>query len=588
MLEAVRAMVLATHWHSFTVLADSESSSGVLLRRDLASILNTPPLNPTLLILRSGTAARHSIFRRLADISRSTRGVIVLICNLQTARQVTTEAKRLNMMSGHFVWLWIDTSASSTLVSATNIQFPTDNNSRSDPNTFNSTFDNPNAPEQSLRSRPRSSSSKRHERGSNDDKTQWDPSLSNNSKVVDGIFTTGNPEEVVRKPRDMDVTSGSAQDVKTFNVLSTNLSESGQPNFTDVLRPSGHKENFIGEPDINSNKDTFTNSASRKMGFNDLDFVLKSDESGTRNIKNVIKASDGVELLGQERISDIVNFRDNKLRSELVQSTRSDGWVYNENINDGSERFKVRLPGFNEQDLDDDVDEALPVGLLALRTQPMRLDRHLVKGAVRLVAETLLGVLTRCAAWMPAPPSSVNSCWTTPSESYRNFSDMFARELRTAVRESLVGRRESEVSGKVDRSLVASFDVLNLVQEKSATDNEGTLGLNEPEGESVAVSWKLVGEVVGRGVRLDTIVWPGGDLVVAGLSPRARSVFRIVTALAPPFVMEGELDEDGQCLRGLPCHRVLTSDKDNLTLVFNEMETNERLEEEELCILSTH
>ncbi|XP_044743459.1 uncharacterized protein LOC123305723 isoform X2 [Chrysoperla carnea] len=45
--------------------------------------------------------------------------------------------------------------------------------------------------------------------------------------------------------------------------------------------------------------------------------------------------------------------------------------------------------------------------------------------------------------------------------------------------------------------------------------------------------------------------------------------------------MESELDEDGQCLRGLPCHRVLTSDKDNLTLVFNEMETHERLEEEE-------
>ena len=108
-------------------------------------------------------------------------------------------------------------------------------------------------------------------------------------------------------------------------------------------------------------------------------------------------------------------------------------------------------------------------------------------------------------------------------------------------------------------------------------------------GESVAVSWRTVGEVTGRDVRLDTIVWPGGDLVVAGLSARARSVFRIVTALAPPFVMESELDEDGQCLRGLPCHRVLTSDKDNLTLVFNEMETHERLEEEEeeLCALST-
>jgi hypothetical protein len=63
MLEAMRALLLATHWHSFTVLADSSASSGVLLRRDLASILNSPPLNPTLLLLRSGRAARLSIFR---------------------------------------------------------------------------------------------------------------------------------------------------------------------------------------------------------------------------------------------------------------------------------------------------------------------------------------------------------------------------------------------------------------------------------------------------------------------------------------------------------------------------------------------
>ena len=32
--------------------------------------------------------------------------------------------------------------------------------------------------------------------------------------------------------------------------------------------------------------------------------------------------------------------------------------------------------------------------------------------------------------------------------------------------------------------------------------------------------------------------------------------------------MESTPDEDGQCLRGLPCYRPSTSDKDNLTLVF--------------------
>lgn len=64
------------------------------------------------------------------------------------------------------------------------------------------------------------------------------------------------------------------------------------------------------------------------------------------------------------------------------------------------------------------------------------------------------------------------------------------------------------------------------------------------------LKWKRVGMVSGRSVRLDTIIWPGGDLSVAAVSTRARTVFRVVTALSPPFVMESELDEDGQCLRG--------------------------------------
>jgi hypothetical protein len=62
---------------------------------------------------------------------------------------------------------------------------------------------------------------------------------------------------------------------------------------------------------------------------------------------------------------------------------------------------------------------------------------------------------------------------------------VFYRELRVAVREALAGRRAPEVGDKVDRSLVASFDILNLVPEKSATDYDGTLSSNEPEGESL-------------------------------------------------------------------------------------------------------
>lgn len=52
-------------------------------------------------------------------------------------------------------------------------------------------------------------------------------------------------------------------------------------------------------------------------------------------------------------------------------------------------------------------------------------------------------------------------------------------------------------------------------------------------------------------VHLETIVWPGGDIIPVSTGRGSRSIFRIVTAFAPPFVMIGELDEDGQCLRGM-------------------------------------
>ncbi|KAG5880570.1 hypothetical protein JTB14_009939, partial [Gonioctena quinquepunctata] len=150
-------------------------------------------------------------------------------------------------------------------------------------------------------------------------------------------------------------------------------------------------------------------------------------------------------------------------------------------------------------------------------------------------------------------------------------------ELRLACNNALAGRKFTQEIGvdKVDKSLVANFEILNLVPEPSIYINKTE---SEIPSSSTNVKWKRVGMVAGRSVRLDTIIWPGGDLSVAAVSTRARTVFRVVTAIAPPFVMESELDEDGQCLRGLPCHRVLTSDKDNLTLVFNEMQ---RLEDED-------
>lgn len=49
--------------------------------------------------------------RHLAQISRSTRGIVLLLCDLDTSRRIMSEAKRLNMIGGHFIWLWADTTS---------------------------------------------------------------------------------------------------------------------------------------------------------------------------------------------------------------------------------------------------------------------------------------------------------------------------------------------------------------------------------------------------------------------------------------------------------------------------------------------
>jgi hypothetical protein len=248
---------------------------------------------------------------------------------------------------------------------------------------------------------------------------------------VEVPYAASRPEEAqtgIRKTRisvkDM---SGSVQDVSSSGLFSSKTKSNSSQ--IKSLHTSSQRENVISEHDMKNIKDTFANAASRGIGFNNLELILGSDISGSRFVQNSLKASDGVHLLGQERIGDFVNFRDTKLRTESVQNVRSvsDVWVYQEKKNSESERFKVNFPGFDDDGVDEDVADALPVGLLALRTKPMRLDRHLVKGAVRLIADTLLEVLSKCTDWMPAPPSSNNSCWTTPSGSFQNFSKILAR-----------------------------------------------------------------------------------------------------------------------------------------------------------------
>lgn len=65
LMEALRSLFIQTHWHSFTILADESVVSSVLLRRELVTILEEPPLRPTIVRLPA-TKRPQALFRLVA------------------------------------------------------------------------------------------------------------------------------------------------------------------------------------------------------------------------------------------------------------------------------------------------------------------------------------------------------------------------------------------------------------------------------------------------------------------------------------------------------------------------------------------
>lgn len=136
--------------------------------------------------------------------------------------------------------------------------------------------------------------------------------------------------------------------------------------------------------------------------------------------------------------------------------------------------------------------------------------------------------------------------------------------------------------GNFEKPLITRFELLNLGPATSTvTGSKYEEKSFDQHTDKPSTKWRRVGLISGQNVQLDTIVWPGGDILVSGLSAKSRTIFRIVTALAPPFVMEKDLEDGGMCLRGILCYQVFTSGRDNLTNIFNKIEMNDRLKEDE-------
>jgi hypothetical protein len=72
--------------------------------------------------------------------------------------------------------------------------------------------------------------------------------------------------------------------------------------------------------------------------------------------------------------------------------------------------------------------------------------------------------------------------------------------------------------GMIEKPLISNFEILNLVPVSTKmSDRKDQFKKNADQKLYQAGSkWRRVGLVLGRKVHLDTIVWPGGDIVVSG------------------------------------------------------------------------
>nr|XP_018917923.1 PREDICTED: uncharacterized protein LOC109044571 isoform X2 [Bemisia tabaci] len=483
LLATLRSFLIVTHWHSFTIISTITPLSNPLL-----SLLRKPPLLPTIFQLRTD-ATQHAIFRVLTEVSRSTKGVVVLICSELMTKRILAESKRLNMADGDFVWIWVDTAA--------RVSHP------------------PLSPSASTASSASASSPSRH---------------------TDCDTPADKVNVILKEPQ------------------------------AKRSRPAGNGSGLTGNGSGHTGNETGNSAAlppeAPAIGAPDRNFTAPRSPT------------------------EPVSFAHSWKKEQRNGTARSRRWILNRKP-DSTNSFYPSVNNLASQSLVDkrfnssgrNASQGLPVGLLAIRPLPIKVNQMFVENCFRLMVSSFFSSLD---AWCNASANgpSVHTCWQStikqPNSSLSyNFLNFFYGNLKSRTQSALRGSNDKSVILGDKNSMAARFQILNLVPEQPAQ----SLVDSNDTGETK--KWRVVGEMVGDSdIRLDSLVWPGGQLVPDSTGKGARSVFRIVTAIAPPFVMEGELDEDGQCLRGLECHRILTSDKDNLTLVFNEMERIEEQEEQ--------
>lgn len=353
----------------------------------------------------------YSFCRQLAQISRSTRGVILLLANLQATRRIMTEAHRLNMVGGHFIWLWIDTSTSKGYFHQTSApikqpikpQQPTHlkknnasvestksgaepmenrkNLDKTNIGTSNATI-NENAQEVNNQKKvklttddPKSSTAK--STSSNKERARSNVKSEDQLTKTNGDFSSGfDPFRVLqRQDEHLKQSFGSLQHYQERTPQRDNKQTTNSNRLILGLRGEGGTETVEPSASPPSKKTRRSNEQENNMNV-DINYSGVDDEQPNIFISN--------QTLKNFIYSKNRNFSDDNL----------DEFIDNNNFNE-HHNLKLNLKhtsatnGSNSSSfINFHQFKDFPVGLLALRPIRMNVDRHFIRAAVRLFAAT--------------------------------------------------------------------------------------------------------------------------------------------------------------------------------------------------------
>lgn len=332
------------------------------------------------------------VCRRLAEVSRLTRGVVVLICDIHYAELVMVEAKRLNMLDGHFFWLWIDASKELDV-------FHTVSNKIENADDIQEDFNGFNYKDEVLRPKP----TERRKRDDADNNSVNDLKRLNITKQLES-----NSKEELYKNTEYSVINSSIKsnfrrngrntikpeahnvDNKLLNInfsqefdSSRNISSENVSNY-DYVNNKGVETSKIGKNSIEKGKMTFLyRDSSRRTSYNKT-----KNESFNKYVNSINVESINAEksYLKQE---DVVDYSDesSNLKDSLLSSDIS-GFLMNpavhmakmHNIRDTVDKRInndfAKNTANSEKDNITVIINNLPVGLLALHPQPMKIGKY--------------------------------------------------------------------------------------------------------------------------------------------------------------------------------------------------------------------